>query len=65
MKIFTSKQVLILVLCIVAGIAFAETSMPIWSLSFLREFGLKLLGYGVVSGFAVIIVLSSTKIFSD
>jgi hypothetical protein len=58
MKTFTSKQVFILVLCIVAGIAFAETSAPIWTLSFLRQFGLKLIGYGAISEFVVIALLS-------
>jgi hypothetical protein len=65
MKTFTSKQVLILVLAIVAGIAFMETSAPMWSLSFLREFGLKLLIYGAISEFIVVIWGSSTKISSD
>lgn len=64
MKTFTSKQVFILVFCIVAGIAFSETSAPMWSLSFLREFGLKLLIYGAVSEI-VVIILSQTKTFSD
>lgn len=64
MKTFTSKQVLILVFCIVAGIAFAETSAPIWSLSFFREFGLKLFIYGGISEI-VVVLLSQTKTFSD
>lgn len=64
MKTFTSKQVLILVIVIVAGIAFAETSAPLWSVDFLREFGLKLLVYGAVSEI-VVIALSSTKVFPD
>jgi len=62
MKTFTSKQVFILVFCIVAGIAFSETSAPIWSLSFLREFGLKLLIYGFVSE-VVVVLLSQAKKF--
>jgi len=64
MKKFTLKQILILVLCIVAGIAFLETSAPIWSLSFLREFGLKLLVYGAISEI-IVIFLASTKTLSD
>lgn len=56
MKTFTSKQVLILVFCIVAGIAFVETSAPMWSFNFLREFMLKLLGYGIVSEFIVVVL---------
>jgi len=54
MKEFTLKQVLVLVFAIIAGIAFVETSSPIWSLDFWREFLLKLLVYGAVSEFIVI-----------
>ncbi|MFH0968981.1 MAG: hypothetical protein V1804_00540 [Patescibacteria group bacterium] len=61
---FTSRQVFILVLCVVAGIAFLETSEPVWTLSFLRQFGLKLIIYGAVSEF-VVLILGSTKTFSD
>jgi len=64
MKKFTLKQILILVLCIIAGIAFLETSAPTWSLSFLREFGLKLLVYGAISEI-IVIFLASTKTLSD
>lgn len=64
MKTFTTKQVLILTICIVAAIAFIETSEPILSLDFLRQFGLKLLGYGLISEF-VVILLGSSKNFSD
>ncbi|MDD5463923.1 MAG: hypothetical protein PHP62_02150 [Candidatus Moranbacteria bacterium] len=64
MKTFTLKQVLILVFCIVAGIAFSETSAPIWSLTFFREFGLKLFIYGAISEI-IIILLSQAKTFSD
>jgi hypothetical protein len=35
MKEFTGKQVLILVFAIVAGIAFIETSGPVWTWDFL------------------------------
>ncbi|MFA6404862.1 MAG: hypothetical protein WCW03_02575 [Candidatus Paceibacterota bacterium] len=61
MKTFTSKQVFILVIVIVAGIAFAETSAPIWSSDFLREFGLKLFVYGGISEFIVVSLSSSMK----
>ena len=54
MKKFTFKQVLILVIVIVAGIAFVETSSPMWTSAFWREFLLKLLIYGAVSEFVVI-----------
>ncbi|MDP3792946.1 MAG: hypothetical protein Q8Q89_04455 [bacterium] len=60
MKKFTSKQVFILVLAIVAGIAFMETSSPIWTSAFWREFLLNLLLYGVISEF-VVIALSILK----
>ncbi len=56
MKKFTGKQVLILVFCIVAAIAFMETSSPVWTISFFRELGLKLLIYGAVSEFVVILL---------
>jgi len=58
---FTQKQVLILVIAIVAGIAFAETSSPMWSLSFWREFGLKLIIYGAISEFVVILLSSNEE----
>jgi hypothetical protein len=54
MKEFTLKQVLILVIAIVAGIAFIETSGPVWTWDFWRQFLLKLLVYGVVSEFIVV-----------
>lgn len=54
MKEFTLKQVFILVFAIVAGIAFIETSSPIWTSAFWREFLLKLLVYGAVAEFIVI-----------
>ncbi len=62
---FTTKQAFIIVSCIVVAIAFMETSAPVWTLSFLREFGLKLFMYGAVSVIVVVILISSTKIFSD
>jgi hypothetical protein len=53
---FTGQQVFILVLAVVAGIAFVETSAPIWTLMFWRQFVLKLMVYGAVSEIAVIAV---------
>src|SRR4030067_1778291 len=53
-KVSSGKQVFILVFAIVAGIAFIESSGPIWTLIFLREFLLKLLIYGAVSEFIVV-----------
>jgi len=53
-KEFTIKQVLILVAVVVVGIAFMETSAPMWTSLFWREFLLKILLYGVVSEFMVI-----------
>jgi len=54
MKKFTSKQIFIIVFFIVASIAFIETSMPIWTFAFWREFLLKFLVYGAISEFVVI-----------
>jgi len=51
---FTGKQVVVLVLSIVAAIAFVETSPPVWTGGFWREFLLKLIVYGVVAEFVVI-----------
>jgi len=50
----TLKQVSKLVFVIVAGIAFVETSSPMWSLAFLKEFLLKVIIYGAVAEFMVI-----------
>jgi len=55
-KEFTAKQVYILVFAIVVGIAFMETSHPIWTGGFWREFGLKVLGYGLVVEFIVVLL---------
>lgn len=55
-KVFTTKQVLILVFAIITGIAFLQTSTPIWTASFWREFILHILGYGLVSEFIVILL---------
>lgn len=65
MKIFTSKQVFILVFIIIVAISFIETSEPIWSFPFLRKFALKLLVYGLISEVMVAILGSQTKFFSD
>ena len=62
---FTSKQVLVLVLFIIVGISFFETSAPIWTLLFLREFILNLFVYGMISAFLVVALASSTKFFLD
>jgi len=56
MEKFTLKQVQILMVAIIAGIAFIETSSPIWTLDFLREFFLKFIGYAAVSIVVVMIV---------
>lgn len=60
-KKFSEKQVLILVLAVIAGIAFMETSFPVWTVAFLREFLLKLIGYAVVSEFVVIMLARDGK----
>jgi hypothetical protein len=60
MKEFSFKQVLILVFAIVSAIAFVETSSPMWTSAFWREFLLKLLIYGAISEF-VVIALGSCK----
>ena len=61
-KQFTSKQIYILVLAIVAGIAFIETSAgAIWTLGFWREFLLKVIIYGAVCEFVVILLGSFSK----
>ena len=53
---FTSKEVCILVLAVVGGIAFAETSSPVISLAFWREFLVKFLSYCVISAVMMIVV---------
>jgi len=53
-KEYTSKQVLILVGAIISAIAFLETSGPVWSWTFWRQFLLNLLIYSAVSVFVVI-----------
>jgi hypothetical protein len=63
MKTFTSKQVFVLVFAIVAGIAFMETSQPLSTGAFWREFLTKLLLYGVVSEFVVVALASWTTVF--
>jgi hypothetical protein len=61
MKEFTTKQVLILVFAIIVGIAFIETSSPLWTFIFWREFLLKILVYGAISEFIVIALSVWTK----
>jgi len=61
MKEFTAKQVFILVFAIIAGIAFMETSSPLWTFIFWREFLLKILLYGAISEFIVIALSVWTK----
>lgn len=55
------KQVYILVIAIVAVFAFLDTSDPVWTGSFWREFGLKLLVYGAVTEFVVIFFAQFSK----
>lgn len=55
-KKFTSKQVYIIVFAIVASFAFLETSHPVWTGEFLREFFSKLFVYGLVTEFIVILL---------
>ena len=59
-KIFTVKQVYILVFVIVVGIAFIETSTgAIWVFKFWREFLLKVIIYGGIAEFIVLLSGSS------
>ena len=61
-KGFTAKQVYILVFAIVAGIAFMETSAgAIWTSQFWREFLLKVVVYGAVTEFVVLLLSNFTK----
>lgn len=61
-KIFTSKQVYVLVFAIIAGIAFMETSaVAIWTSEFWREYLLKVFMYGVVVEIIVLLLVSSSK----
>ena len=62
---FSSKQVYILVLAIVAGIAFMETSSPMWTSDFWREFLYKLFMYGAISEFVVIALGAWTKTLDE
>lgn len=45
-----------LALAIIAGVSFVETSSPMWTGEFWREFGLKVLIYGFVVEFVVILL---------
>ena len=65
MKSFTTKQVVILVLVIVAAIAFLETSQPVLTGAFWRAFLLKALIYGAVSEFVVVALGAWTKLFKN
>lgn len=55
-KKFTAKQVYILVFAIVAGIAFLQTSYPMWTSEFWKEFLFNVLIYGVVCEFVVVLL---------
>ena len=56
-KEFTPKQVLILILAVVVAIAFMETSAgAIWTWTFWRVFLLKIIIYGTISEFVVILL---------
>lgn len=54
-KEFTFKQVFILVAVLVVGFAFLQTSAPMWTFKFWREFLLNVMVYGAVSEFLVIL----------
>lgn len=61
-KEFTFKQVCILVLVIVIGIAFIETpAVAVWSSVFWKAFLLKIIIYGGVSEFIVLLLNSFSK----
>lgn len=62
METFSAKQVIVLVFGIVAAIAFLETSFPLSTADFWREFLLKLVIYGAASEF-VVVVLGNTRMF--
>jgi len=64
MKTFSGKQVTAIVMGVIVGISFVETSLPIWTLEFWREFILKVIIYCVVS-FFVVFILGQTKLFKD
>jgi len=51
---FTTKEVAILIIVIVAGIAFLETGHPLLTGKFWREFILKVVVYGVVVEFILL-----------
>jgi len=61
-KEFTAKQVYILVFVIVVGIAFVETPAgAIWTSEFWKEFLLKVIVYGVVVEFLVLLLSNFSK----
>ena len=55
-KTYSGKEVTIIVIVIIAGIALAETSLPMWTLGFWREFIVKFLTYCGVSAFVLIVL---------
>lgn len=61
-KQFTAKQIYILVFAIVVSIAFIETPFgAIWTWTFWREFLLKVLVYGAIVEFVVILLGSFSR----
>ncbi|OGN29859.1 MAG: hypothetical protein A3A33_01050 [Candidatus Yanofskybacteria bacterium RIFCSPLOWO2_01_FULL_49_25] len=60
-KDLTNKQVYILVFAIIAGIAFMESSHSISTGIFWREYILKILGYGLVIEFIVVLLAGFMK----
>ncbi|MFA4845744.1 MAG: hypothetical protein WC654_04255 [Patescibacteria group bacterium] len=58
-KEFTARQVYILVFAIVVGIAFIETRAgAIWTSVFWKEFLLKVIVYGAIVEFVVVLISS-------
>lgn len=57
-KRFTNKQVFVLILAIIAGIALMETTggNAVWTWTFLREFLQKMLLYGATTVVVVMLV---------
>jgi hypothetical protein len=48
-KDFTFKEVVAIIFFLIAGFSFLETSAPILTIAFLREFLLKFIGYCVAA----------------
>lgn len=61
MKEFSFKQVVVLILSIIAVIAFLGTTGPVWTFDFWRQFLLNLFLYVGVSAFVVILISSFNK----